>query len=390
MNTSNKKLSNITRIDQKTRYKQGQGQHGWWVRISRNKVKYDNFFNDNKYNGDKDKSIEVAIMYRDAVKTQFLDNPSTIDVISGTNRMSSRNSSGIVGVYREVRKFNKNGHIYHKAEWRCFWPDGNGTGGSKCKSFSVSKYGEKEAFRLAYEARINGLAGLKRQWQPALIPPKNSNQKIWRYMDFTKFISMLEERALYFSCIAVLNDQFEGSISKLNKLLRPFIYKNKNPEEIPIHIKELRNEVAVNCWHSGNYESAAMWELYSKSDESVCIQSTYEKLRSSLTNNIDVGVVQYIDYVKEYIPEHDPYLVFLYKRKSFEHEREIRGIIKKLDDNDKGKGKFIKVDLDSLVENIYVSPNSPRWFYELVKKTLKRYNLSKQTIQSSLADDPVY
>ncbi len=377
-------------MDYKSRNKTGQGQHGWWVRISRNKVKYDNFFNDNKYNGDKNKSLEVAIMYRDAVKTQFLDNPNTIDVISGTNRMSSRNSSGIVGVYRVEEKHTKSGNIHHKAAWRCFWPDGNGTGGSINKSFSIAKYGEKEAFRLAYDARINGLAGLKRQWQPALIPPKDLNQKIWRYMDFTKFISMLEERALYFSCIAILNDQFEGSISELNKLLRPLINKNKNPEEIPIHIKELRNEVAVNCWHSGDYESAAMWELYSKSDESVCLQSTYKKLKSSLSNNIDVGIVQYIDYKKEYIPEHDPYLVFLYKRKSFEHEREIRGLIKKLDTSNKGKGKFVKINLDMLIENVYISPSSPTWFYELVKKTLKRYNLSKNIIHSSLADDPVY
>jgi len=231
---SKNKLSYISRIDQKSRNKQGIGQHGWWVRIRRDKVKYYCFFNDNKYNGDKDKSLEIAIMYRDAVKTRFLDNPNTMDVISGTNGMSSKNTSGIVGVNREERKFSKNGNIYNTANWRCFWPDGNGHGKSKSKSFSVLKFGEEEAFRLACEARRNGLAGLKRQWQPALIPPKDSKQKIWRYMDFTKFISMLEERSLYFSCIAVLNDQFEGSISKLNKLLRPLINKNKNPEEIPI------------------------------------------------------------------------------------------------------------------------------------------------------------
>jgi hypothetical protein len=387
MNKPNTKFTNISRIDQKSRNTDGLGQHGWWVRISRNKVKYHNFFNDNRYNGDKDKRLEIAILYRDAIKTQFLDNPNSIAV---TDKMSSKNSSGIVGVYREKERYSENGKILKHAQWRCFWPDGIGSGGSKSRSFSVSKCGEEKAFKLAFEARQKGLAGLKRECQPALIPPKDLNQKIWRYMDFTKFISMLEERSLYFSCISVLNDQFEGTMSEINKLLRPLIYKNMHIDKIPIQIKKLRDEVAVNCWHSGNYESAAMWELYSKSNESVCIQSTYKKLRSSLSRIIDIGVVQYIDYKKEYIPEHDPYLVFLYKRKSFEHEREIRGVIKKLDNVDKGKGKFVKVDLDMLIGKIYISPSSPIWFYELVNKTLKRYNLSIEIIHSSLADDPVY
>jgi hypothetical protein len=38
--------------------------------------------------------------------------------------------------------------------------------------------------------------------------------KIWRYMDFTKFISVLDTQTLFFSRIDLLGDKFEGSVPK--------------------------------------------------------------------------------------------------------------------------------------------------------------------------------
>ena len=40
--------------------------------------------------------------------------------------------------------------------------------------------------------------------------PKD-NSKIWRYMDFTKFIDMLDKSALFFTRVDKLGDPFEGS-----------------------------------------------------------------------------------------------------------------------------------------------------------------------------------
>tara|TARA_R110002111_G_scaffold162491_3_gene228896 strand:- start:1759 stop:2919 length:1161 start_codon:yes stop_codon:yes gene_type:complete len=380
-------LSNITRIDQEPKPPKKIGQHGWWVRLQRQGEKYHHFFNDTKFGG-KDKSLEAASVFRDAVKSQFLENPNTELMLSGERVPGKRNTSGVIGVNRTDHKYTKRGKQYHRLVWQTHWPIGNGKYANK--TFSILKHGEEEAFRLALQARQDGLAQLERILHPALIPPTNTNPKIWRYMDFTKFMSLLEESSLFFSCVALLNDPFEGSFSKLNKALRPLMYKGKDPEELSSLIVKLRNEVAVNCWHASEYESAAMWELYAKSEESVCIQSTYQKLSSVLEGKAEIGNVQYVDYTNEFIPENDPYLAFLHKRKSFEHEREIRGVIKKLDGNNSGNGVMVKINVHDLIDNIYVSPNSPRWFYELIKKTIKRYNLTKPVIQSSLSDDPVY
>ena len=53
-------------------------------------------------------------------------------------------------------------------------------------------------------------------------------------------------------------------------------------------------------------------------------------------------------------------------------------------------GKYIPVDLDVLMEKIYISPTAPKWFNELVKSVVEKYNLEKDVLQSSLSDDPVY
>jgi hypothetical protein len=42
----------------------------------------------------------------------------------------------------------------------------------------------------------------------------------------------------------------------------------------------------VTCWHMNECESAAMWKLYSTAKESVCVQTTYGRLRSVLDEDV--------------------------------------------------------------------------------------------------------
>jgi hypothetical protein len=35
----------------------------------------------------------------------------------------------------------------------------------------------------------------------------------------------------------------------------------------------------ISCWHMNEHESAAMWKLYSSSNDAVCIRSVYRHLR---------------------------------------------------------------------------------------------------------------
>jgi hypothetical protein len=61
-------------------------------------------------------------------------------------------------------------------------------------------------------------------------------------------------------------------------------------------------EYLVSCWHMNEHESAAMWKLYSSSNEAVCIQSTYRRLRCSLEESVMIGEINYINYEMQRIP----------------------------------------------------------------------------------------
>ena len=238
---------------------------------------------------------------------------------------------------------------------------------------------------------------------PSCESPKNKDAKVWRYMDFTKFVSLLEKKSLYFTRADKFDDPFEGSYSKFNVQIRPEMYKNF-PVLINDNYKKMFPKfVFFNCWHLNDFESAAMWNLYLKSDEGVAIQSNFERLTKCFhqytDNSIFVGNVKYIDYDVDWLPEDNYLNPFMYKIKSFEHEKEIRAAIVDIPFNDKyldlnsikfSHGFYVPIDLEILIEKIYVSPTSPDWFYTLVKSVINKYAIDKDVIKSNLLDDPFF
>jgi len=161
----------------------------------------------------------------------------------------------------------------------------------------------------------------------------NDNMTVWRYLDFTKFVSILDRQALFFCRADKLDDPFEGSQTKANVPLRAELYKdNISPEDISGDYKWLTKITAINCWHINSYESFVMWKLYLKSNEGIAIRSTFRRLRDSLKDtkpDVYIGKVNYIDYEKDNIPK-DFLSPFLHKRKSFDHEKELRAIVQDL------------------------------------------------------------
>ena len=78
--------------------------------------------------------------------------------INSTNaKERTESKSGIRGVYRREARPG-----IAKASWVCEWSDGK----RHSKSFSIEKYGEDEAFRLACDFRENKLKEMKIQSGP--------------------------------------------------------------------------------------------------------------------------------------------------------------------------------------------------------------------------------
>ena len=243
---------------------------------------------------------------------------------------------------------------------------------------------------------------------PVFEKPQSENATIWRYMDFTKFVSLLDKSALFFSRADKLGDPFEGSFSKVNVKLRPEVYKDKVPEEVLNYLAEFHRVLikctTVNCWHLNQYESAAMWKLYLKSEEGIAIVSTFARLKDSLQGDkpdVYIGKVQYIDYENDWIPEGNSLFPFVHKRKSFQHEQELRAVIQELPRDEYGQvnmrskppfddGIYVPVNLPVLIEKIYLAPTSPRWLFELVQSIIRMYRLEINVLQSTLDDVPSY
>ena len=55
---------------------------------------------------------------------------------------------------------------------------------------------------------------------PIFIQPENEDIKVWRYMDFTKLVSLIDSLRLYFTRADKFEDPFEGSFPKINVAAR--------------------------------------------------------------------------------------------------------------------------------------------------------------------------
>lgn len=217
--------------------------------------------------------------------------------------------------------------------------------------------------------------------------PDEENSKIWRYIDFPKFVSLLHERKLFFVQACHLPDKFEGNWSKTNKVLDKYL-------------KELKQYTCVSCWQKNEEESALMWEVYPRSDNGIAIQSTYNSLRQSFENekkrDLYPGVVHYTNDILKSKPE-NTFEPFFRKRIQFSDEHEIRVIYQEIDKGSQqgstidfaNHGTYFRVDLSKLIQNIYISPKAEKWFPNLVQSIVDKYELDIKVKMSSLGDFPV-
>ncbi|MDB6079625.1 MAG: pathosis-related transcriptional factor and protein [Akkermansiaceae bacterium] len=120
--------------------------HGWQVRLQRRGVKYGKYFADRSCGGQQE-SYELARRWRDDLMSRVEEEENAARICS----RSARNSSGVVGVSK-VAVSAPNGATYFF--WQATWCPAPGE--RRCVKFSVKRHGEKQAFKLAVEARREG------------------------------------------------------------------------------------------------------------------------------------------------------------------------------------------------------------------------------------------
>lgn len=258
---------------------------------------------------------------------------------------------------------------------------------------------------------------------PVFKTPKRE-AKIFRYMSFEKFMALIETSSLFFSSLHTLAelDPFEGEYSDANKAIDAITWNDLPPQLVERYETRERYELLkqarifaredgrkqkkitfANCWHIQDYESAAMWKLYTHDQKGIAIVSTVGRLIDSLASytdfNVMIGEITYLNFDVDAISEGNMFSPFMHKRKYFDYEKEMRAIIWTAEDGkypitvdtnpfSTSPGIRVPVNLERLIDYVILSPTTESWEDALMKSVIKRYGINRPTTISRLAVNP--
>lgn len=245
-----------------------------------------------------------------------------------------------------------------------------------------------------------------------------SDYPLVKYLDLTRFISLIQRQALFFCRLDKLEDKFEGTTAKPNFDLRinhyrslrdsGFFQVSLSDEDINQRVRKLyefeKKKKAINCvscWNKKNIESAALWKIYSDFSKGIMIKSSISKLIKSLENTkeeIKLSEINYIDYSQEVMADGNSMYPLIHKQIAYSYEEEVRLIYEIIPESgweydwkkeEVPEGLYIKVNLTELIEEIIVGPHSPKWFFKLVQDISEKYELNKTINKSQLSIDEI-
>lgn len=225
------------------------------------------------------------------------------------------------------------------------------------------------------------------EFHPDLTTPPNRTV-LWRYMDFAKFVEMLESRTLWFARIDQFEDPLEGTHTDAELAgLRKHLKKTHAQALINV-FRSGRSELYVNCWRSGSTESLAMWDLYGKGSGILAVKSTVGRLRDAAVTYdkpVYISKVKYLDWGDA--PGIDNVLVACSRKDvSYQHEVEVRAIVLDVSKNRCTKRRLgirLPVDIERLITEVMVGPREQEWVVRLAERVMRRYGLYQKVIASN-------
>jgi hypothetical protein len=250
----------------------------------------------------------------------------------------------------------------------------------------------------------------------------DDQQTIWRYMSFSKFMSLVSSGRLWFARADILqaSDPMEGRVPDAqveanNEFLRSMnlvpmtdgcgneVHSSGQRGEHSVvmnarHDYFERYHTYINCWHVGNVENFAMWRVYGEDSNCLAIKSTVGDLRRALGKSdnyrIYAGKMNYVDYSDPEIfkqPMPNGFTKYLNKSLYYKYEDELRlifsdhGAVSDLipnkheyhmepDEREIKKipaGVRVPIDVKALVNEIVLGPDCEPWFVEMLQGLVK-------------------
>lgn len=259
--------------------------------------------------------------------------------------------------------------------------------------------------------------------RPELRSPEDYRSPILRFLTLPKFISLVSQRAVWFSRLGALQDQFEGRMpppTKRRLKAHSRTWKEMLPDpELQRQLDEMadRNEgsgrkvLAVNCWSAHDEETLEMWHTYADRLEGVAIESSCQRLAENLVHQEynRIGLVRYVDFEHEdmglYLGNQAIERAFL-KRPEFSAERELRvatmNVVGPGCLNPDGTpptprqltgpgqfdpdrpGLFVKANIEGLVSGVRLAPGADENFEATVRRVVAAEGLEVSIRRSAL------
>jgi len=150
--------------------------------------------------------------------------------------------------------------------------------------------------------------------------------------------------------------------------------------------ERLKDDLVCGCWYLGRQESDAMWRIYAN-QIGVSVVSSVSRLKAGIQScsvpkvcerdfTLTLAEVQYGD--RKECGRLPPWLI---KRKSFEHEKEVRLYCDCLTVS--YRGLELKVDLTALIEEIVVTPFADDWQCQAIIAMIKSSSFKELNIRQS-------
>jgi len=232
----------------------------------------------------------------------------------------------------------------------------------------------------------------------------DEDQKLWRYMDLAKLVSMLESNSLWLARADTFRDAHEG---RFPSEMREFIDKAYEgfDENDPSPVKDtndfqdyLIKNTFISCWHKNLEENMVMWEIYGRNSNSVAIQTTVKRLSDCIDTTGIIGHSLLLKNVK-YQNADAIRGVLLYeecffrKRTHFAFEQEVRLSLDTYSrENPTKNNPFgINVPLPALksifIAKVLVHPDSQQWFVDAVESLMKAYEVHAHVARGIYGND---